>query len=132
MIALDTNIIIRFLVRDDENQARLVYQHLAKAEKERRRFFISSLVVLETIWVLQSAYGLSRAEVLEALDDMRHMAVFAFEDEEVLVRLLNEALESRCDLADLLIALVAESAACESCLTLDKKAARLPFFKLME
>ena len=58
MIALDTNVIIRFLVRDDEKQAKTVYARLKKAEATRERLFIPLLVLLETIWVLDSAYNM--------------------------------------------------------------------------
>ena len=56
MIALDTNVLVRFLVRDDEKQAQIVYARFKQAESAREVLFVSLLVVLETIWVLESAY----------------------------------------------------------------------------
>ena len=46
MIALDTNVIVRFLVRDDEKQAQVVYARLKQAEQAREILLIPLLVVL--------------------------------------------------------------------------------------
>ena len=131
MVAVDTNVIVRFLVRDDEKQARLVYRRLSRAEAERERLFVPLAVVLETIWVLGSAYGRSREDILDAIQDMRQMHVFAFERDEAIEHMLNEGRGNKADLADLLIACSARTAGCSSGITFDKGASRLPFFSLL-
>ena len=50
MIAIDTNVIIRFLVRDDVKQAEIVYARFKRAEAARERLFIPLLVLLEMLW----------------------------------------------------------------------------------
>ena len=52
MKALDTNILVRFLIQDDEPQSKTVFDLFSNAERQKESFFISTLVVLETIWVL--------------------------------------------------------------------------------
>ena len=52
MKALDTNVLVRFLVKDDEQQAKTVYRLFKQAESKAEAFFIPILVVLETVWVL--------------------------------------------------------------------------------
>lgn len=131
MTALDTNVLVRFLVRDDEQQARLVYARFKQAEAARERFFVPLPVILETVWVLQSAYGKTRAQTLKALGDLRMMPIFEFEREQTLHQFLTEAPLCQVDLADLLIALAAQAAGCDTCLTFDKKATRLRFFRLL-
>ena len=132
MIAVDTNVIIRFLVRDDEKQAKVVYARLRRAEAERERLFVPLAVVLETIWVLGSAYNKSRAEILDAIQDMRQMHVFEFERDEVIERLVSEGRGTKADLADMLIAHSSQSSGCESGITIDREAARLAFFSLLK
>ena len=132
MIAVDTNVVVRFLVRDDEKQSRAAYRRLKRAERDRERLFVPLLVILETIWVLESAYGKSRNEVLEAIEDMRRMAVFEFEKDKVVETLLSSGRKYRADLADLLIAHSAKSCGCEAGITFDKAAAKLPFFSLLK
>lgn len=131
MIAVDTNVVVRFLVRDDEKQAAAAYGRLKQAEKDGEPLFVPLVVVLETIWVLESAYGRSRVEVLDALEDMRRMPVFEFEKDDVVERILSEGRDCRADLADLLIAHSAQSSGCTAGITFDKGAAKLPFFQLL-
>ena len=132
MIALDTNVIVRFLVRDDEKQAQVVYARLKQAEQAREILLIPLLVVLETVWVLESAYQRSREEILDSFEDLRRMPILEFERDEVLQRLLASGRESRADLADLLIAFAAQTCGCDSGITFDKKASTLPFFHLLK
>ncbi|MDP8234946.1 MAG: type II toxin-antitoxin system VapC family toxin [Candidatus Erginobacter occultus] len=132
MIAIDTNVVVRFLVRDDKKQSAAVYRRLKQAERDRERLFIPLLVILETIWVLESAYDRSRGEILEAIEDMRRMSVFEFEKDEVAERFLSDGRKCRADLADLLIARSSQSCGCETGITFDKAAAKLPFFSLLK
>jgi len=132
MIAVDTNIIVRFLVRDDEKQADLARRRLKQTEENRERLLIPLLVVLETIWVLESAYDKTRAEILDAIRAMRQMPVFEFQANDVVERLLADGAEYSADLADNLIAHSAGALGCESGITFDKGAAKLPFFNLLK
>lgn len=132
MIAVDTNVIVRFLVRDDDKQAEAARRRLKLAEDRRERLRIPLLVVLETIWVLESAYDKTRAEVLDSFRDMRQMPVFEFEGDRVVEGLLNDGPKYKADLADILIAHSAESSGCDAGITFDKGAAKLPFFDLLK
>ena len=132
MIAVDTNIVVRFLVCDDAKQAETARKRLKQAEKDRERLFVPLLVVLETIWVLESAYDKSRAEILDSIRDMRQMPVFEFESDGVIENLLNDGRKYKADLADILIAHSAQASVCDGGITFDKGAAKLPFFSLLK
>ena len=132
MIAIDTNVIVRFLVRDDEEQAEVARRRLKLAESRRERLLIPLLVLLETIWVLESAYDKTRTEVLDAIQDMRQMPVFEFERDQAIEAFLRDGPKCKADLADLLIAHASEAAGCASGITFDKGAAKLPFFELLK
>ena len=116
MIAVDTNIIVRFLVRDDEKQAELARRRLKQAEAGRERLLIPLLVVLETIWVLESAYDKTRAEILDAIRALRLMPVFEFQASDVVERLLADGAAYRANLADILIAHSARVFGCQGIL----------------
>lgn len=58
MIAFGTNILVRALVADDENQVAVVRQLIA-----RDTIFLSRTVLLESEWVLRSRYGKTRSEL---------------------------------------------------------------------
>ena len=55
-----------------------------------------------------------------------------FEADDVLERLISSAEKQKAELADLLIARVAEAAGCEAAITFDKRASRIPFFHLLK
>jgi predicted nucleic-acid-binding protein len=131
VIALDTNVLVRFLVRDDEKQAQAVYARFKQAEAVRESLFVPLLVVLETVWVLESAYEKSRKDILAAFDELKSMSILEFEKAQVLEDFLSEAARSPVDLPDLLIALAARSCGCGGAITFDKKAAKFPFFRLL-
>lgn len=132
MTALDTTVLVRFLVRDDEPQARLVYQRLKQEEAQRNTLFVSLPVTLETIWVLESAYRYSRKQIVAALEALLTMSVLEFEQLTVLQSLLAQARATATDLSDLLIALHAQATGCAHTLTFDKSAARHPLFQLLK
>ncbi|OGV66813.1 MAG: twitching motility protein PilT [Lentisphaerae bacterium RIFOXYC12_FULL_60_16] len=132
MMAVDTNVLVRFLVRDDAKQAEVARRRLKQAEGKRERLFVPLLVILETIWVLESAYDKSRSEILDSVQAMRQMPVFDFEADGAIERFLNDGPKYKADLADILIAHSAQAAGCESGITFDKDAAKLPFFSLLE
>ena len=132
MIAVDTNVIVRFLVRDDDAQAEAVRRRLKQAEERRERLKIPVLVVLETIWVLESAYEKTRSEILDSIQDMRQMPIFEFEANHVIEGLLKDGPRYKADLADILIGHAAKASGCDEVITFDKGAAKLPFFSLLK
>jgi len=74
MLGIDTNVLVRFLVRDEERQFARA-QRLLRREAERSEpVFVSRLVLLETEWVLRGRYGLSRAEILGAFSGLLESA----------------------------------------------------------
>lgn len=129
MKALDTNVLVRFLMNDDEAQAQQVYRLFKTAEAQQEPLLVPLLVVLELFWVLESAYRLSRGEILEVMDDLLLMPILVFENRVALHHFLAEARNINTDLSDLLIAHSAQAAGAEEVLTFDRKALRSPLFK---
>ena len=129
MKALDTNVLVRFLMNDGEAQAQQVYRLFKTAEAQQEPLLVPLLVVLELFWVLESAYRLSRGEILEVMDDLLLMPILVFENRVALHHFLAEARNINADLSDLLIAHSAQAAGAEEVLTFDRKALRSPLFK---
>ena len=132
MIAIDTNVLVRFLVQDDKIQSRIVYNRFKKAEAEHQRLFIPLIVVLETIWVLQSAYEMPRDKILYSIDNLMQMPILDFEADQVITSFLLSGKKHTTDLSDLLIAHTAEAAGCDEIITFDKKASRFRLFNLLK
>lgn len=131
MKAIDTNVLVRFLINDDPAQGEQVRQLFATAEQQREAFHVPLLVLLETIWVLESAYEIQRQELIETLGELLLMPVLQFEQREAVQAMLASVMASNIDLPDALIAQSALKMGCESVLTFDQKAARSDAFELL-
>jgi len=131
MKGVDTNILVRFLVSDDEVQSKKVYKLFKKVEAKNGTLFIPLLVVLELIWILESAYQISRKEIVESISDILLMPILRFEHQSALQQFTHFAQNNNYDLSDLIIAYSAKEQGCESVLTFDKKASKSDLFELM-
>ena len=132
MKAIDTNVLVRFLVNDDEHQGELVYERFRDAEVNSEVLFIPLLVILETIWVLESAYEATRKEIVGSFSDLMQMPIFEFEALAAVQGMVISAKMSSTDLTDILIGQSARVSGCASVLTFDKKASRIDLFELIE
>jgi predicted nucleic-acid-binding protein len=126
--ALDTNVLVRFLTRDDRQQTERVHALFREAEEKREALFVSFASILETIWALGTIYKVSRAEILGSLQRLLALPYLRFENATLLELLLEESRDSQLRPSDLLIGLIGREHGCVSTLTFDKKAARSPLF----
>lgn len=131
MKAIDTNVLVRFLVNDDPIQAEKVRRLFESAEQNREAFFVPILVLLETIWVLESAYQIQRVDLLDALGDLLLLPVLHFEQREAVQGMVLHSKSNTMDLSDALIAQSARMQECTVVLTFDQKAARSESFELL-
>lgn len=69
-IFVDTNIFLRFLVRDNEKQYRAARTLFLKIKQGKISGFTSLLVVAEIVWVLDSFYHFSREKIITALQSL--------------------------------------------------------------
>lgn len=132
MIAVDTNIIVRFLVGDDEKQSEKVYKIFKDTETKKSQVYVPLLVILEVIWVLESVYKIDREDIINSLDQMILMPIFDFENLSVIQNFIPEAKNSKFDLSDLLIAHSADQAGCKIVITFDRKASKHRLFELLK
>ena len=130
MKGIDTNILIRFLIGDDELQSKRVYNIFKKAESEKKEFFVPLLVILELIWVLESVYEIARTEILDSISELILMPILKFEHQSALQQFTHSAQDNRYDLSDILIANSAKAQGCETVITFDKKASQSNLFEL--
>jgi predicted nucleic acid-binding protein len=67
---LDTDILVRYLTRDDERQAEAALALLRRVEQGEEKVTTSPLVIFETVFTLQKRYQVSRSQIREALTDI--------------------------------------------------------------
>lgn len=119
MIALDTNVLVRFFVDDDRDQADRAEAALG-ACTAKAPGFVAREVLLELVWVLERTYGRPRAivaDLLEGLLDARNIAVEAAAAAEESLEIYRRG----GDFADAMIAAAARAAGAGSLVTFDRK-----------
>lgn len=127
MIALDTTVVVRFLVEDDATQSARATGIVRKAVSGS--LFLSDVVMCETVWVLTSAYEVGRGDVVATLRTMLEGRQFSFDDPETLRRALDSFEAGRGDFADYLIRERAARRGCEAVLTFDRALLKEPGFR---
>jgi predicted nucleic-acid-binding protein len=76
VIAVDTNILVRLITGDDEDQA-----DMAVSLAKRETLFVSLTVIIETEWVLRSRFGYDRAAICNAFDALPQAADVVYQDD---------------------------------------------------
>ena len=128
MLGVDTNVLVRFLVRDDEVQFEKARKLIGREVAAGRRVFVSQLVLLETEWVLRSRYGLPKHQILGAISGLLDAADVRFEDEPAIEEALFVWKDTVAGFADCLIGARNRRLGCRATATFDGKASRLPGF----
>jgi len=101
MIAVDTNLLVRILA-DDPGQPAQVDAARALASKSQQ-IFVPLIVLVETVWVLESGYKLPKETVIQVLEHLEANQAFVLEDEDLSHRALGLFRSSNADFSDCLI-----------------------------
>ena len=131
MIGLDTNVLVRYLVQDDAAQAKLASAAIESAAGRSERLRLAAVTLCELVWVLESAYDQTRADVARALEQIVRTADFDLEHADHVRTAIERYRSTAADFADALIGLVNEAAGCEYTLTFDRSLKRIPHFKVI-
>ena len=128
MLGIDTNVLVRFLIRDDEAQFEKARKLIKREIAAGRRVFVNQLVLMETEWVLRSRYAVPKSQIIETFSGLLNATDIQFEDEPVVEEALFIWKDSIADFADCLIGAKNRRLGCRATATFDAKAARLPGF----
>lgn len=123
MIGLDTNVLVRFFMRDDHKQhmrANTVMNSLSSAEPG----WVGLAVLMELVWVLTSVYKVDRLSVLQILDQLLSKREIVIERAEVIRHATRIYRDTKVGFSDCLISASAQAAGCTETLTFDKDAAK--------
>ncbi len=125
MPALDTNVLVRYVVQDDSGQLAAARRLIGRFVAEGRSLFIPVTVTLELEWVLRASFGYRKDDVLQTLSNLFSAAELSFESERALEVALQLYREGSADFADCLHIALAADAGEQPLWTLDKSAARV-------
>jgi predicted nucleic-acid-binding protein len=124
MPALDTNVLVRYLIADDKKQfeaARKYVEDLCTTDA----LFIPVSVSVELEWVLRSLYELSKATVITTFGRLLEAREIEFQNESVIEVTLSLYADNNADFADCLHIASAQMEGREPLVTFDRKASRI-------
>ena len=131
MIALDTNILVRYITLDVPEQARIA-ERLLNQLTPSRPGFVSREVALEIVWVLERSYKFSRTQIVEVLTTMIGAENLVVEFDEDIARATIIYEQSGTDFSDLAILMAYKRVGCEILFTFDRKFARMEGVMLLD
>jgi predicted nucleic-acid-binding protein len=128
MIGLDTNVLVRFLTQDDPIQSPKASALIERQLSDRVPGFISTVAMVETVWVLDRVYGKSPAQIAEAVERILQIDVLIVENEQEVFNAMVALKNGTGSFADALIGALGMSAGCGKTVTFDRRALRIPGF----
>jgi predicted nucleic-acid-binding protein len=120
MNGLDTNVLVRYITGDDENQALLAEKAIETARSQNEKLLIQPLVLCEMIWVLESAYGFKKSIILPVIDQLLRTAQFKIVDKDICWKAFADFSQKYGDFADYYIGRANERDGADVTLTFDK------------
>jgi predicted nucleic-acid-binding protein len=120
MLAVETNVLVRLLTRDDAAQVSAAESFISKGA------WISHLVLAETLWVLDSVYELSRTQIATAVDMLMNHRELSLQDADVVAAALGHYRNRPAvDFSDCLVLEIARKAGHLPVATFDRNFAKL-------
>jgi predicted nucleic-acid-binding protein len=123
VIGLDTNVLVRYIAQDDRRQAAKATRLIEEECRETRPGFVAAIVLVELVWVLESSYGGTKAEIVAVLQRILRTKQLVVQDAETIWKAVRLFEASRADFADCLIERTGAAHECEYTSTFDKHAA---------
>jgi predicted nucleic-acid-binding protein len=120
MTCLDTNVLVRYLVKDDQEQGEKAASFIRKTIDSGESCYINNIVLYLLIWVLESAYRCNKYEIVNVIEKSLITKQFEVEARDAVRYALNEYKQGKSDLSDYLIGWLNRSKGCASTASFDK------------
>ena len=124
MLAVDTNVLLRNIVQDDDRQAEAARHFLQKLTPEQPGF-ICREVALELVWVLERTYKFPRTRIADLMLGLTGTAGVVIENVEDISDAAHRYRQSSADFSDLMILAAAKRVRAKPLYTFDQKLARM-------
>lgn len=131
MIGLDTNVLVRYIVRDDDNQAEAATRLIESQCTAEAPGYICTMVLCELAWVLTRGYKLDRRAVGHIIRTILSVQELQVQDSEAAWLALKSFEKGKADFADYLIGASNRRNGSAVTYTFDKKAAESDLFRLV-
>jgi predicted nucleic-acid-binding protein len=131
MIGIDTNVLVRVIVADDPGQAAVARDVIRDRCTPDDPGFVSNIVLAELAWILAQSYGYSRIDIAVAIERIMETVQLQVESPTDVASALADYRAGPAGFSDCLIGHINHTAECSHTVTFDRKAAKLPGFKLL-
>ena len=131
MISIDTNILIRYLVRDNVDQAEAALRLLDTLTPEHPGY-ICREAAIEMVWVLDRTYRLPRDHIASIVQELARSEEIIVEDHEDVIIAADGYRRGLADFADLMILAAARRSGASPVFTFDRRFSRLDGVRLVE
>lgn len=131
MIGLDSNILLRLILKDDLSQAEAALRYLDAHCTPESPGVVNHIVLVEVCWTLRSVYKLSPHSIMQAVHGLLNNAYIHIPQAHTVKMALAYAVKG-ADFADALIALINHELGADYTITFDRAAAKLPEFKRLK
>ena len=132
MIGLDTNVLVRYIVEDDFEQAVVARQLIENICSTKKPGYITLMVLCELVWVLTVSYNCKHQQIVLVLENVLLTETFEVENHEIAWIAFYDFSEGNADFADCLISRLNQQHGCITTYTFDKKASQLPHNTLLK
>ncbi len=131
MAALDTNVLVRYLVQDDNKQLRSAQKLIRAALAAGETLFVPITVALELEWVLRSNFKFSKDQVTYTLASLLSASELSFESESAFEIALALYKKSNADFSDCMHIALAHAANERPLWTFDRAASKIDGAKFL-
>jgi predicted nucleic-acid-binding protein len=121
VIGLDTNVLVRYIAQDDKAQSARATALIEAECSASNPGYVGLVVLVEVVWVSESRYGATRAEVAEIVRRLLSIRQLKVQDVDIAWKALRAFETGKADFADCLIERTAFAAGCERTVSFDKK-----------
>lgn len=131
MIGVDTNVLLRLLLRDDAAQSAAAEKMFAASVSVEEPAVINAITLSEAVWALRNVYALPKENVLAILDGLLAQSDVEIVPEEAVRRALTAWSRGSAEFADYLVAEINRAIGCTTTFTFDRAAATADGFTLV-
>jgi predicted nucleic-acid-binding protein len=123
-VGIDTNVIVRYIAQDDPEQSAIATRFIEKSCTATTPGFLSLVVIVELVWVMESRYGATREDVVTTLTQLLRAKQLVVDDAETVWQAVRAFATGKADFADCLIERLCAQRGCTGSVTFDKAAAK--------
>lgn len=120
MIGLDTNVLVRYIVKDDKRQSEKAVSFIRNAVLNGDKLYINCVVICELIWVLGYSYQFNKHDITQTIGKILTTKQFEIEHKEIVRNAIIDYSLGKGDLPDYLIGLINEQQGCIHTVTFDR------------